>query len=130
MYFQGTGVIYTHFSSAPSVVHTVYRLPTESQRLRQLEGFYGVRIEWNEAVKCLGTFHHAGTGETFGQLGLLLCHLDSRNEKSVFFGKVILATLMESGGSQNLAIYRRLEAGSVNSPKLIAPPTSSRAFFP
>ena len=85
LYSQGTGVIHTHFSSAPSVVHTVYRLPTESQRLRQLEGFYGVRIEWNEAVKCLGTFHHKGTGETFGRRGLLLCHLDSRNEKKVYF---------------------------------------------
>ena len=90
MYSQGTGVIHshTHFSSAPSVVHTVYRLPTESQRLRQLEGFYGVRIEWNEAVKCLGTFHHKGTGETFGRRGLLLCHLDSRNEKSIFLARL------------------------------------------
>ena len=93
LYSQGTGVIHTHFSSAPSVVHTVYRLPTESQRLRQLEGFYGVRIEWNEAVKRLGTFHHKGTGETFGRRGLLLCHLDSRNEKQQhIFGKVILTT--------------------------------------
>ena len=98
MYSQGTGVIHTHFSSAPSVVHTVYRLPTESQRLRQLEGFYGVRIEWNEAVKCLGTFHHKGTGETFGRLGLLLCHLDSRNEKSIFLARLSSQHLWKAAG--------------------------------
>ena len=117
LYSQDTWVINTHtyFSLAPSVAHTVYR--PSLRRLRQLEGCYGVRIEWNEAVKCPGTFHHAGTGETFGQLGLLLCYLGRRNEEEMYFlGKVILTVLIEGGGGQNLAIYRPLEAGSLNDP--------------
>ena len=117
LYSQYTGLMNTHayLSLAPPVAHMVYR--PSLKRPRQLEGCRGVRIEWNEAVKCPGTFHHADTGETFGQLGLLICYLGRRSEEEMYFlGTVILTVLIESGGGQNLAIHRPLEAGSVNGP--------------